>query len=36
MGDSGWMQPRKIPAFFEAGREAARTALPEIRRLIEA
>jgi NTE family protein len=36
MGDSGWMQPRKIPSFFEAGREAARTALPEIRRLIEA
>ena len=36
MGDSGWMQPRKIPTFFEAGREAARTALPEIRRLIEA
>jgi NTE family protein len=36
MGDSGWMQPRKIPAFFEAGREAARTALPEILRLIEA
>ena len=35
MGDSGWMQPRKIPAFFEAGREAARTALPEILRLIE-
>lgn len=34
MGDSGWMQPRKIPAFFEAGREAARTALPEILRLI--
>ena len=35
MGDSGWMQPRKIPTFFEAGREAARMALPEIRRLIE-
>lgn len=35
MGDSGWMQPRKIPLFFEAGREAALTALPEIRRLIE-
>ncbi len=35
MGESGWMQPRKIPTFFEAGREAARTALPEIRRLIE-
>ena len=36
MGDSGWMQPRKIPSFFEAGRDAARTALPEILRLIEA
>jgi len=36
MGDSGWMQPRKIPAFFDAGREAARMALPEILRLIEA
>jgi NTE family protein len=36
MGDSGWMQPRKIPAFYEAGREAARMALPEIARLIEA
>jgi NTE family protein len=35
MGDSGWMQPRKIPAFFEAGREAARAALSEINRLIE-
>lgn len=34
MGASGWMQPRKIPAFFEAGREAARMALPEIRRLL--
>jgi len=35
MGDSGWMQPRKIPSFYEAGREAVRTALPEIKRLIE-
>ncbi|MEO8501365.1 MAG: patatin-like phospholipase family protein [Vicinamibacteria bacterium] len=35
MGDSGWMQPRKIPTFFEAGRAAARAALPEILRLIE-
>jgi NTE family protein len=35
MGDSGWMQPRKIPTFYEAGREAARTALPEILRLVE-
>jgi hypothetical protein len=36
MGDSGWMQPRKIPTFYEAGREAVRQALPEITRLIEA
>ncbi len=35
MGDSGWMQPRKIPGFYEAGRESARMALPEILRLIE-
>lgn len=35
MGESGWMQPRKIPSFYEAGREAARMALPEIRRLVE-
>ena len=35
MGDSGWMQPRKIPTFYEAGREAARLALPEILRLGE-
>jgi NTE family protein len=34
MGDSGWMQPRKIPRFFEAGGEAAVQALPELRRLI--
>ena len=34
MGESGWMQPRKIPAFFEAGRESLREALPELRRLI--
>jgi len=36
MGDSGWMQPRKIPRFFEAGGEAAVEALPELRRLIGA
>ena len=35
MGDSGWMQPRKIPTFYEAGRESVRQALPEITRLIE-
>jgi len=36
MGDSGWMQPRKIPNFFEAGDEALMEALPELRRLLEA
>jgi NTE family protein len=36
MGDSGWMQPRKIPSFFAAGEEALRQALPEVRRLLEA
>jgi predicted acylesterase/phospholipase RssA len=36
MGDSGWMQPRKIPSFFEAGEEALSEALPELRRLLEA
>lgn len=36
MGDSGWMQPRKIPAFFEAGRESGRAAVSEIRRLLAA
>ncbi|HEX6739923.1 MAG TPA: patatin-like phospholipase family protein [Vicinamibacteria bacterium] len=35
MGDSGWMQPRKIPGFFTAGEEALRQALPEVRRLLE-
>jgi NTE family protein len=35
MGDSGWMQPRKIPSFFTAGEEALRQALPEVRRLLE-
>lgn len=35
MGDSGWMQPRKIPVFYGAGRDAVRQALPEIQRLIE-
>jgi NTE family protein len=36
MGDSGWMQPRKIPGFFAAGEEALRQALPEVHRLLEA
>jgi NTE family protein len=35
MGESGWMQPWKIPKFYEAGRAAAREALPELRRLLE-
>jgi NTE family protein len=35
MGESGWMRPRKIPSFFEAGDEALRDALPELRRLLE-
>ena len=34
MGESGWMRPRKIPAFFEAGEQSARKALPELRRLL--
>jgi NTE family protein len=34
MGDSGWMQPRKIPSFFDAGDESTREALPELQRLI--
>ena len=36
MGDSGWMQPRKIPGFFAAGEDALRQALPEVKRLLEA
>jgi NTE family protein len=35
MGESGWMRPVKIPGFYEAGVEALREALPELRRLIE-
>ena len=34
MGESGWMQPRKIPSFFDAGRQSTREALPELQRLI--
>jgi NTE family protein len=34
MGESGWMRPRKIPDFFEAGDAALREALPELRRLL--
>jgi NTE family protein len=36
IGESGWMRPRRIPAFAEAGEEAIETALPELRRLLEA
>jgi len=35
MGESGWMQPRRIPRFYAAGQEAMREALPELRRLLE-
>lgn len=35
IGESGWMQPRKIPSFYDAGREAAREALPTLRALLE-
>jgi len=36
MGESGWMRPRKIPGFFEAGEEALHEAMPEVRRLLGA
>jgi len=36
MGESGWMQPRRIPKFYQAGAEALGEALPELRRLLEA
>jgi NTE family protein len=36
MGESGWMQPRKIPKFYAAGDEALVAALPELRRLLQA
>ncbi len=35
MGESGWMQPRRIPSFYAEGQQACREALPEIRRLLE-
>jgi NTE family protein len=35
MGESGWMRPVKIPSFYEAGQQALREALPELRRLLE-
>jgi NTE family protein len=36
MGESGWMQPRRIPRFYAAGEEALLQALPELRRLLGA
>ncbi|MBI3932676.1 MAG: patatin-like phospholipase family protein [Acidobacteria bacterium] len=36
MGESGWMQPRRIPRFYAAGDEALVDALPELRRLLGA
>lgn len=35
MGESGWMQPRRIPSFFAAGDDALRQALPEVKRLLD-
>jgi NTE family protein len=35
IGESGWMRPQRIPTFAEAGEEALREALPELRRLLE-
>jgi NTE family protein len=35
MGESGWMQPRRIPRFYAAGEQALQEALPELRRLLE-
>jgi len=34
LGESGWMRPRRIPGFAVAGLEAARGAIPELRRLV--
>ncbi len=34
IGVSGWMRPRRIPSFAEAGDEALVEALPELRRLL--
>ncbi len=36
IGESGWMRPQRIPQFAAAGDQAAREALPEIRRLMGA
>jgi len=35
MGESSWMQPKRIPQFSAAGETALREALAEVRRLIE-
>jgi NTE family protein len=35
IGESGWMRPKRIPGFAEAGLEAARATVPELRRLVE-
>ena len=35
MGESGWMQPHKIPLFCEAGERAMLEALPQLRELLE-
>jgi len=35
MGESSWMQPRRIPQFCAAGETALREALAEVKRLIE-
>ena len=34
IGASGWMRPQRIPGFADAGEEALREALPEVRRLL--
>jgi NTE family protein len=34
MGESGWMQPRRIPGFYAAGEQALVEALPELERLL--
>jgi NTE family protein len=35
MGESGWMQPHKIPQFYEAGATAMVEALPQLRELLD-
>jgi NTE family protein len=35
MGESGWMQPHKIPRFYEAGEKAMLEALPQLRELLD-